>query len=75
MSQSTSTIISPAVATPERAYTVLDVAAALRITKTEVYRNLKQWEHLRFGTEIRFTEAQYQALLMTATRVPAGRKS
>lgn len=71
MSQSISTIISPSAATPERAYTIPDVAAALRITTTTVYQNLKQWEHLRFGTEIRFTEAQYQAILAMATRAPA----
>lgn len=55
----------------EQVYTVKDVAARLRISTATIYRNLKQWEHLRFGTEIRFTETQYQAVLTKATKTPA----
>jgi len=57
--------------TDEQVYTVRELAARLRISTATVYRNLKQWEHLRFGTEIRFTETQYQAVLAKATKTPA----
>lgn len=70
MSQSTSTIISPAVAIPERAYTIPEVAAALRITTTAVYRHVQEWPHMLIGGEIRFTEAQYQSILAMVTKVP-----
>jgi Fe2+ or Zn2+ uptake regulation protein len=55
----------------EQVYTVKEISTKLRISTATVYRNLKQWEHLRFGTEIRFTETQYQAILTKATKAPA----
>jgi excisionase family DNA binding protein len=55
----------------EQILTVPEVAARLGVSPEYVYRHANDWDHLRFGRTIRFTETQVAAILTKATKTPA----
>jgi predicted DNA-binding transcriptional regulator AlpA len=51
--------------------TVPELAGYLRVSTGTVYRNLKDWPHIRItDTDVRFSEANVEAILALKTKTP-----